>query len=278
MSADLGARDDLMVLGTRVPLRTYLRDLWTRRHFAKGLAESELRSRHMDSVLGQVWHLLNPAMMILVYWLVFGVILDARRGVDNYVSFLVVGVIVFRFTQSAVNGAAKSLGSNLGLIRSIQFPRALVPIAEVYANLLTLIPGLVLVAVVAAIDGVRPGWTLLGLPVVIATAVLFCTGVGLAAARASTVLADLQQVLPHVFRILLYISGVLFSVDVAISDPGLRAVFALNPFYCIVAGTRWAILGTPLSGWVVVALIIWTVLAVTIGFTWFRRAEHRYGG
>lgn len=267
----------LMVLGTRIPLRAYLSDLWTRRHFARGLADSDMRAKHMNSVLGQLWHLLNPAMMIFVYWLVFGLILDARRGVDNYISFLVVGVIIFRFTQNSIMGAAKSIAANLGLIRSIQFPRALVPISEVYAQILALLPGIALVAVVAAIDGIRPGLHVLALPIVIGAAALFSTGIGLLAARASTTLADLQQVLPHVFRILLYMSGVLFSVDAAIESQTIKDLFALNPFYCIITATRWSILGTPTSIWVPIALGIWTIVAVFAGFAWFRRGEHRYG-
>jgi teichoic acid transport system permease protein len=236
-----------------------------------------MRAKHMNSVLGQLWHLLNPAMMITVYWLVFGLILDARRGVEHYVSFLVAGVIVFRFTQNSIIGAAKSIDANLGLIRSIQFPRALVPISEVYAQILALVPGIMLVAVVAAIDGVRPGWSVLALPVVIAVAALFSTGIGLFAARASTTLNDLHQVLPHVFRIMLYMSGVLFSVDAAIDSQRIKDLFALNPFYCIITATRWSIIGTPTGIWVPISLTVWTFLAVTVGFTWFRRGEHRYG-
>jgi teichoic acid transport system permease protein len=274
---DHHVQSELMVLGTRVPLGMYLRDLWMRRHFARNLADSDMRAKHMNSVLGQLWHLLNPAMMITVYWLVFGLILDARRGVEHYVSFLVVGVIVFRFTQNSIIGAAKSIDANLGLIRSIQFPRALVPISEVYAQILALIPGLILVAVVAAIDGVRPGWSLLALPVVIAAAALFSTGIGLFTARASTTLNDLHQVMPHVFRIMLYASGVLFSVDAAIDSPLIKDLFALNPFYCIITATRWSVLGTPAGMWVPISLAVWTLLAVTVGFTWFRRGEHRYG-
>jgi teichoic acid transport system permease protein len=112
---------------------------------------------------------------------------------------------------------------------------------------------------------------------VIAAAALFSAGIGLIAARASTTLADLQQVLPHVFRILLYMSGVLFSVDAAIESQLVVNLFALNPFYCIITATRWSILGTPTGIWVPIALSIWTLVAVLAGFTWFRRGEHRYG-
>jgi teichoic acid transport system permease protein len=144
----------LIVLGMRQPWSDYLRDLWERRHFATALAASDLRSSHADSILGQLWHLLNPAMMIAVYFLVFGVVLEARQGVDHFLTFLVIGVIVFRFCQNAIIGAGKSLATNDGLIRSIQFPRAIVPMSEVLAELMTLVPGLILVLVVGLLDGV----------------------------------------------------------------------------------------------------------------------------
>lgn len=270
--------DSLVTLATTQPLREYLRELWGRRHFARALADSDLRARHMNSILGQFWHLLNPAMMIAVYFLVFGVILDARRGVENYGSFLVAGVIVFRFTQTAIINSSKSIDANIGLIRSIQFPRSLVPIAEVYAQLLALVPGLALVAVVAFFDGVTITWRLLLLPVVVLAATAFSLGLGLFLARIGTTVADLQQVLPHVFRILLYVSGVLFSVDAAIENPTIRTLFALNPFYGIVSATRWSIIGTRTDPLVFWSLGIWAAVALVVGFAWFRRGEHRYGG
>lgn len=277
-ATDRTGASELAVLGARQPLGSYLAELWRRRHFARALADSDLRAKHMNSVLGQLWHLLNPAMMIAVYFLVFGVILDARRGVENYVSFLVVGVIIFRFTQNTVNGCARCIGSNVGLIRSIQFPRALVPISEAYAQLLALVPGLVLVGIVAAFDGVSPTWRLLLLPVVVGAAALFSLGLGFGAARASTTVSDIQQVLPHFFRIMLYLSGVLFSVDASIESQFIRDLFVLNPFYCVISATRWSVLGLPISSGVAIALAVWTLVALVAGFTWFRRAEHRYGG
>jgi teichoic acid transport system permease protein len=269
--------DGLMVLGTQQPLGEYLRELWARRHFARALADSDLRSKHMSSMLGQLWHLLNPAMMIAVYFFVFGVVLDARRGVDNYVSFLVTGVIVFRFSQSTIVGCAGSLDTNTGLIRSIQFPRALVPIAEVIGQLMALVPALALVFVVALFDGVELSWRILLLPLVILATTLFSLGVGFATARASTTVNDLKQVLPHFFRIMLYLSGVLFSVQATIENQLVRNLFALNPFYCIVTAARWSLLGTPAGERVLLGLTVWTVVALVVGFAWFRRAEHRYG-
>lgn len=271
-------RDQLIELGTRQSTTSYLRDLWARRHFALSLADNDLRMKHMNSVLGQLWHLLNPALMILVYFLIFGVVLDARRGVDNYVTFLVMGVVLFRFSQNTIIGCSQCITRNLGLIRSIQFPRALVPVSVVLENLFALVPAVSLVMLTALLDGANLGLRTLLLPVVILVTALFTLGVGLAAARAGAALTDLSQVLPHLFRILFYMSGVLFAVDRFISNETVLGLFALNPFFCTISAARWSLMGEPLPGLVVLSLAIWTVVALTAGLAYFRRAEHRFGG
>lgn len=271
------AHGELIDLGKRQPLRDYLREVWARRHFAFALADSDLRAQHMDSALGQLWHLLNPAMMIGVYFLIFGVVLDARRGVDHYITFLVIGVLVFRFTQNTITGCVQSVPRNQGLIRSIQFPRALVPLSVVLEQLLALVPGLVLIAVVGIVDGVQLTWRVLLLPVVLLATAVFSLGSGLAGARVGASVSDLTQVLPHFFRIMLYVSGVLFSVQQSIDNQLVRNLFALNPFYCVVAAARWSLLAVPAGERIFLGLAAWSLVAAVVGMAYFRRGEHRLG-
>lgn len=268
---------DLQVLGTKVPLLVYLRELRDRRHFAYALAENDLRAKHMNSILGQLWHLLNPAMMITVYFFIFGVLLGARDGVENYVTFLVAGLVIFRFSQNTIVGGCRCIPQNLGLIRSIQFPRALVPISVLLENLMALAPALGLVLVVAIIDGVSFGPRILLLPVVIALASMFSLGLAMFGARLGAAVTDLQQVLPHFFRIMLYMSGVLFSVRNSIDNELLWKLFAINPFFDLVSLGRWTITGHPVDRYVVIGLVSWAFIGLGLGGTYFRRAEHRYG-
>lgn len=269
--------DGLITLGGPPPPTRALVEIWNRRYFASALARSEVRSANLGTLLGQTWQVLNPAFMIAVYFVIFGLVLDARRGVEHYVTFLVAGVIVFRFAQSTITGCASSLARNLGLLRSLQFPRSLIPIAQMLEQLYALIPGLALVLIVAAIDGVRPGLELLALPIVLAATAAFTLGLGFATARAATTVPDLVQIMPHAFRVLLYISGVLFSVDAFIETDWIRSLFALNPFYAAITAARWSILGIETSPAVALSLIVWSLGALGSGWWWFRRGEHRYG-
>lgn len=269
--------DGLFTLDLRQPIPAYLRSMWRRRDFAVALARSDLRGRHMNTVFGQAWYLVNPAMSIAVYFLIFGLVLSARRGVDNYISFLVIGVMFVRFTQSAITNCAGSLTKNAGLIRSIQFPRILVPVSVIVESVLQFIPSLALILVVVTIDADGPILNWFAIPLVLAVSTGLAGGLGLVMARVGAVVSDVQQVLPHVFRILFYFSGVLFSVDDRITDPTIRALFVLNPFYDVIEIARWSILGRPVAAATVIAMSAWTIVSLLVGFVVFKRAEHRYG-
>jgi teichoic acid transport system permease protein len=276
-TASVPADDGLFTLDLRQPVSAYLRSMWRRRDFAVALARSDLRGRHMNTFFGQAWYLVNPAMSIAVYFMIFGLILSARRGIEDYVSFLVVGVMFVRFTQSAITNCAGSLAKNAGLIRSIQFPRILVPISVIIESVLQFVPSLVLVAVVVTIDGDGPILNWLAIPVVLAVATGLSTGLGLIMARIGAILSDVQQILPHVFRIMFYFSGVLFSVEDRISNETLRSLFVLNPFFNVIELARWSLLGRSVATATVIAMAIWTGVSLLIGFVVFKRAEHRYG-
>ena len=74
-----------------------------------------------------------------------------------------------------------------------------------------------------------------------------------------------------------YVSGVLFSVHATIDNQVVRNLFALNPFYCIVAVARWSLLATPAGERVFAGLAVWAGVALVVGAVWFRRGEHRLG-
>ena len=72
------------------PTREYLQRMWDQRDFVAALPIEELRASHQTTLLGNVWHLGNPVLSVVVYYIIFGVLLDASRGIDNFTLFLVV--------------------------------------------------------------------------------------------------------------------------------------------------------------------------------------------
>ena len=272
-----GRAEELFDLSRPVSPAEYLREVWRRRDFAILVPAQDLRAQNMGTVLGQLWHLLNPALLVGVYFLIFGVIIDTSRGVGNFLGFLIVGVVFFHLTQRVVQDAAVCITRNLGLIRSVQFPRILLPAATVNGQTLAFVPALALALAAVVATGERPSARWLALIAVLGAQFGFNLGAALLVARIGAAFPDLRQVLPHAFRLLFYASGVIFSVDAFVSSEAWRRAFALNPLYDVITCARWCLLGEPADGWVVVGLVAWSVALCVLGFAAFWRSDQRLG-
>lgn len=276
-TTDVDPFADLRAPGSHGTTRAYLTSLWQRREYAWHVPLSELRSQQMNTVLGNLWHLLNPALSITVFYVIFGLVLKTTRGVDNFIAFLTVGMFTFQFTQKSTTTAAKSIHRNRGLLRSISFPRALLPISAVITEAMAFAMVIVVMFSTVLLSGSSIRWTWLLVVPLALLQLVFNVGLGMIVARATTVFRDIQNLLPFVFRLLFYASGVLFSVDAYLERESVKWLFILNPLFDIIELQRWAVLGNPITMAEFVTFVVWTVVIALGGFAWFRRAEATYG-
>jgi teichoic acid transport system permease protein len=240
---------------------------------------NELRAENQNTLFGQLWHLLNPLMLALIYYVIFGMILGiSRGGVENYSAFLIVGVIVFNYTRSSMRSGAKTIVRNRKMVQTISFPRAILPLSTMLKNVITHLFGIAVMCVVVYVTGVRPTsmWLLL-VPIVLLHTV-FNLGLVLFTARFTFHFRDTQQFLPYALRIWFYISGVLIPIEKRfVKMPAAREILQANPAYIIIDITRDALLYQrfdPTQWWTASA---WAVALAIAGFVYFRRAEHEYG-
>ena len=286
-AAALAEEHGLRQVGVRPSLRDYVRDTWRRREFAKTLASSTVFAENQSTYLGQLWAVLTPALNAFVYVLIFGIILKLTRGQDNGIGFIIVGVFMFRFFSDSATGGAKSVQKNLNLVRALHFPRSLLPIATVLANLRSLVPELFVMCVAvlgsAFLPAVKFGgvdWQWLLLVPAVVFMYLFSTGVAFILGRIVERVPDLGNLLPFVLRVLMYMSGVIFPIDRYIQNPVLEAVMSYQPVAVYLNLARQALLEEPnipldASMWAWGAG--WGVLFFVVGFVFFWRAEARYG-
>ncbi|MGA9276986.1 ABC transporter permease [Ilumatobacter sp.] len=279
MSVSIGSRGlpELRDAHEAEKLGPYLRDVRSRWSYIRHVAMNELRSRQATNVLGGLWHLLNPALSIAVYFLVFGVILQTDRGVDDFLAFLTIGLFIFQYGQKCTIDGARSVVSNRGLIKAVRFPRVILPLTSTATEALAAIPTFLVAYAVALVSGITPSWRWLMLPFILVLMTMFNAGSAMVAGRLTTHFADTTQLLPFAFRLLLYLSGVIFSVDAYVdSNPLLNTLFTLNPYYCFITLARWSIMSGNLQTDLLVSAIVWSVALLVIGFLWFRAAEETY--
>ncbi|MFZ8998794.1 MAG: ABC transporter permease [Ilumatobacteraceae bacterium] len=262
----------------------YLRSLAARRAYILeplitltwAAAATEIQARQMTSVLGNLWHLLNPLLQIGVYYLIFGVVLGVDRG-DDYFAFLSIGLFMFLFTQRATIAGANSIANNKGLLNAFSFPRALLPVTSTLTEMFANIGPFLVMFLIAVLSGVTPDVRWLFFAPLVVVQMVFNIGASLVAARAGSTVRDFSNLLPFVFRILLYGSGVLFDVERYVDDASYGWIFDLNPVYCVVTLARWSILGGDFQAGLAVVLAGWTVAIGVAGLAWFRAGEGNYG-
>lgn len=276
----------LQKIGTRPRLWSYLKALWSRRQFMWALASANAYARNRDNYLGQLWNVLNPLLWAAVYFLVFGIILGTRRDVDNFLAYLIIGVFLFRFVGQSFSAGAKAITGNLSLIRSLHFPRAVLPIAGALAEFIILLPALGVMCLIVAASGPfynidsRPTWSwLLAVPAVMLL-LLFCVGCSLLIARLIADVRDLSNLLPFITRVLFYLSGVLYSIERRFGDAlGPLLPYAEHqPVAVYLTLVRQSMMDEfTLDGRMWLFGVGWAMLFLVAGFLLFWRAEERYG-
>ncbi|MEZ0075237.1 ABC transporter permease [Planotetraspora sp. GP83] len=278
--AALAERYGLRRAIARPSLPAYLRQLWDRRHFILTYATSRNVSKYSESALGQLWQVLTPLLNAAVYWLMFGIILGQSKHIDNYPAFLITGVMVFTFTQRTVTGGAKSISSNLSLIRALHFPRAALPLAYAIQELQQLgwSMGVLILLVLVTGEPISLLWLLI--PVALLMQLVFNLGASLFMARIGAFIRDINQLLPFILRTWLYASGVFYMItDKTRGLPDmLRWALEFNPAAAYIEFMRDLLIYQRFpERWAWTTCLFWAVFALIAGFWYFWRAEERYG-
>lgn len=261
----------------KTSLRDYIAQMWERREFIAAMPRHELHAENLDTALGNFWLLLNPLMLSAVYWLVFGALLDVDRGAENYIPFLVTGVMLYRLWSGGAASGARVMWRNRGLVRSLYFPRAILPISTALTEILVFLPGVAILLIVALGTGEIPDWQWLLLPVPLLLLAMFTTGTMFFTARMGSRYRDLSTVLPHITRLGLYASGVLYDPEQFTQNTWALLVFDVNPIYQFLMLARWCILDIQINWWFWITGPAYALALLAGGFVYFWRAETSYG-
>lgn len=271
----------LKPVGKRLGLGRYLARLTERRHFIWADSRARAFSGNRNMILGNLWLVLLPILDGLAYFLIFGVLLQMSRGMENYIAFLLIGIFMFQFTIRSLNNGATAITGARNMIRAFTFPRASLPIAIVVREAISMIP---VVATMAALILVLPPrtavtwhWTLF--PAVFAFQAAFNLGLAFLAARATARIPDIRHLFGVFGRFWRYGSAVMFPFDRFVDDdPHLMTILELNPLFVIIDMYRSVLLYgevPALRSWV--ALSTWALVTLALGFILFWRAEEKYG-
>lgn len=276
-AAALAAQHGLTRIDEPPTLFGYLGQAWHFRHFAFQYAVSRTLSLSARNRLGLLWEFITPLSNAMMYFLAFGLILGTRKDSPNFIFFLIAGVLTWQLFLQSFNMSAQSLVASRELLRSHRLPHLVMPVSAGLQALLRTLPLVLLIYPVALVTGEPVRWQWLLLPIQMVIVVLLGLSFGLISSRAVAKVRDLQLVLPMVTRLLMFTSGIFFSVEVrfANADIWIRRIAESQPVAVLLNMTRGLFipedLPTPHQMLGVATVIVVFSLAGAVSFWWSER-------
>ena len=241
MMKPLHEEPHVLVLAPGEADHRFWRDLWHYRDLLVFLAWRDIAVRYRQTIAGVAWALLQPAMTMILFTIIFGRLAHMDGGGMPYPLLVLAGLIPWQLFSAALTGSGDSLVANAGLISKVYFPRIIIPMAAVSVAIVNALVSLALLAVLMPVYGVWPTWRLVALPLLLVLTALIALGAGLVVAAMGVRYRDIRFVLPFVVQCGFFAAPVGYSTVVV--PEHWRMVFALNPMVGVMEGFRWSILG-----------------------------------
>jgi ABC-type polysaccharide/polyol phosphate export permease len=256
------------------PLGTYLHDAWHRRQFAREMSRTELRAQHFNTALGQLWLVLNPLLLTLVYFVLVDILRHGTRGADFF-AHLMIGLFAFHFFSQAVQQGTKSVVGGGKLILNTAFPRVLLPLSSVRSAFVRFLPTLPIYAVVHVATGIPIRVQILWAIPIFALLMLFTAGVTILLSATQVYFRDVKSFLPYVMRVWMYASPVLYYLHEV--PKNLRWINTINPLAPTLGAWSEAITeGKAPSAGLLLGALAWGVGAVLVGGLFFISREREF--
>ena len=249
---------------------------WGRyRHALWLLTTRDLKVRYTTSALGYVWSILDPLLMGLIYFVVFGLVFH-RGGVSEepYILFLLSAVLPWTWFNGNLSDATRAFRQEAKLIRSVKIPRSIWILRQIASKGIEFVISLSIIVFFAVITLTAPSpWTLVYLPVAMALQVLLTVGCNFIIAPLSVLYRDLERVVKLGLRVLFYGAPVLYHLD--IGNPVLHFLYGLNPLAGILDLYRGCFFPGIVDWVYVLEGTVVSVILLAIGSVVFRRTVPR---
>ncbi|HTM42733.1 MAG TPA: ABC transporter permease, partial [Terriglobales bacterium] len=231
------------------------------------------RVRYKRSVLGFVWALLNPLLMMIVLTLVFGTIM--RFSIDHYAIFLLSMLLPWTFFTQALTYSVESVVGNADLLKKVHIAKVVFPVAAVVSNIVNFLLSLIPLALLVLVLRFPLHWTWIYLPVPMLGLFLFTLGTSLFLAAINVFFRDISHIIQILLSAWFYFSPIIYSLDFIPAKH--RWLFKLNPMLYVLNGFRLSIYYGLLPQLTSVAMsLACGVAAVLIGYGVFRRYQESF--
>lgn len=250
------------------------KELYAYREMIRSLVRRDLTGKYKNSVLGFLWTFVDPLLQLLVYTMVFTYILP--MNIENFYIHLFVALIPWNFYAGCLTGGSAAIINQQDMVKKIYFPREVLPIAYVTGQFVNMVLSFLVVFFVLIVSGVGISVkAVVYLPFVMVIEYILGVGITLLTSSITVYLRDMQQILGVLSMALMYLSPVIYSVDMV--PEGMRKFYFVNPMSSIIVAYRDILYykEVPQMGNLCLALLL-SLIVLTVGYFVFKTLKKRF--
>jgi len=250
-----------------------LKNVWQRRELLYYIVKLQMKAENKNKVLGFVWSFLDPLLLFFTYMILVHIIFG--RGGPQFPVLLFIALLSWRWFASSLQRSVTSVTSKVGLIQSVRFPLAILPLSGIIIGFFDWLFGFVILVPMFFIFEAQLTVNILWLPLLLLIEFVGTIGACLIVAVVGTYLSDLGNIIAFVIRVAMYLSPILYSVEEAVPER-LRTLYMLgNPFAGLLESYKNVLIhGTPPTEYALVGTAV-ACVAFLVGLWYFSRNEYR---
>ena len=242
-----------------------LGEIWSRRRLIGYLVRADLKKKGADTLLGNVWWILDPLLQMLVYVILVDFIF--RRSVPDYPLFIFAAILPWKWFTSSVYDAITSVVGQERLIKQIHFPKLVLPVASTFAGIANFAFGLIpLFALLLLFFPHRISPQLIWIPAIAAVQLVFTLAFCILLAAVNVFFRDVSNIARHALRLWFYLSPALYSIEIVDREtrenPLIGAAMQLNPWTWIFGSYRNVIYANGSPHWTQLGVVLLGSLAL----------------
>ena len=249
------------------------KDLYEYRELLKTNVKKDIRGKYKGSFLGILWSFLNPLLQVIVYAIVFPYLMRGAT-IENYVVYLVTGIIPWSFFSTVVGVGTTVIKSNQGIIKKVYFPREILIISQVISGLVNFFISCVIILLFCLGFGVGVSIHILFILVIAIIQAILSLGILFITSSINVYIQDLEYIVSFLLNMAFYGTPIIYEISQFASAGTLLKFIELNPMTPIINAYRDVFLyhqwPNP-SGLIYVAIL--GLIILVVGYLIFRKLE-----
>lgn len=208
------------------------------------LSSYEDRATYQSYYLGLLWQVLNPAIQIGIYYIVFGLGLNGNTQINGtpFIVWMLVGIVQWFFISSSMLGTSNSIVKQIVMVSKMKFPVSILPTVNIVSNLMTYIPMMLITVLVLFLYGITPNIYWIQFLYYFLAMIIFLVSCGILFATLTILVRDFHILLQSVIRLMLYVSGAIWNIESRNLPDWMIGLLKLNPVYYLINGFRESLL------------------------------------